>query len=328
MRRFKYIFIICIIFLNRVGEGITYAQTDAAIKAANRTVTDASRSLKPHQKFADNDSIRWLFGGDGTLLFKATSTTGGEDQIAMNPVFNMFLNYKKGKSTYENYWTFAYGFLKTGERKAIKSDDRMHYTSKVGRQMMPKLYYTATLMARTQFTSGYKSDTIRISDFMAPAYLFISVGLDYRPNKSFSLVLSPLMGKITYVNSDDMTILSNAGMVKIEKDETGTDVRMPIRSRYEFGGGALLSFNGNLFNNKVSYNSQVDLFSNYVQKPENVDIYWTLQTKILLYKNISADLRFDFKYDDDQKSINDDGSIGEPKIQIRNFLGLGLFYQF
>jgi len=311
-----------------IGEGIVFAQTDASIKAANKTVTDASRSLKPHQKFSNNDSIRWLFGGDGTLLFKATSSTGGEDQISMNPVFNLFLNSQKGKTTYENYCTFAYGFLKTGERKAVKSDDRLHYTSKLGRQMMPKLFYSATLMARTQFAAGYKSDTIRISDFMAPAYLFVSVGLDYRPNKSFSIVISPLMGKTTYVNSTDMTVLSNAGMVITEKDETGADIRKPLRIRNEFGGGALLSFNGNLFQNKVSYNSQIDLFSNYVQKPENVDIYWTLQTKILLYKNISADLRFDLKYDDDQKSIKDDGSIGEPKIQIKNFFGLGLFYQF
>jgi len=329
MNRIIYIFVICLLFLNsRVGEGLVFAQTDAAIKAANKTVTDASGSLKPYQKFSNNDSIRWIFGGDGSLLFKASSFSDREDQISMNPVLNMFLNYKKENSTYENYWTFAYGFLKTGERKAVKNDDRMFYTSKLGYQIRPKLFYTATLMARTQFAAGYKSDTIRISDFLAPAFLFASVGLDYRPTKSFSLVISPLMGKTTFVNSSDMTILSNAGMVKTEKDETGEDIRIPLRTRHEFGGGALLSLNGNLFNNKVKFNSQVDLFSNYVNKPENVDVYWTLQTKILLYKNISTDLRFELKYDDDQKSINDDGSIGVPKVQVKNFLGLGLFYQF
>ena len=197
--------------------------------------------------------------------------------------------------------------------------------------MATKLYYTATFMARTQFTPGYrysKTDTIRISDFWAPAYIFVSAGVDYRPSNSFSFVLSPLMGKATYVRSNDMNVLAAAGMVTVEKDEDGNDVRVPHRSRHEFGGGALISFNGNLFKNRISYNSQIDLFSNYVQKPENIDVYWTFQTKIMLYKNISADLRLDVKFDDDQKTINDDGSLGGPKLQAKNLFGLGLFYQF
>ena len=312
-----------------------HAQTDASIQSARKTVTSESASFKPYQKFVDNDSVHWLFGGDGALSFKATSlanwAAGGEDQIGISPIVNSFLNYKKGKRTFENYWTFAYGFLKTGERKAVKSDDRLWYSSKLGHQMSPKWYYTTTLLARTQFTPGYKysnTDTVRISDFLAPAYIYVSAGLDYRPSNSFSFVLSPVMGKATYVNSGDMNVLASAGMLTAGKDETGADVMIPHRSRYEFGGGAIMSFNGNLFKNKVSYNSQVELFSNYTQKPENVDIFWTFQTKIMLYKNITGDFRLDLKYDDDQKSVNDDGSLGGAKIQVKNYMGVGLFYQF
>ena len=323
--------VICLFLLNT---GL-HAQSDASIMDAKNTVNVASGTLKPYQKFVVNDSVHWLFGGDGALSFSATSLTnwaaGGEDQIGMSPIVNLFLNYKNGKRTFENYWTFAYGFLKTGERKAVKSDDRLFYTSKVGLQMSPKWYYAASLLARTQFTPGYNysgTDMIRISDFLAPAFLYLSAGVDYRPSNSFSFVLSPVVGKTTFVNSDDMTVVATAGMVTAEKDETGADVMVPHRSRYEFGGGALLSFNGNLFKNKVSYNSQVDIFSNYAQKPENVDVFWTFQTKIMLYKNITGDLRFDLKYDDDQKSVNKDGTLGGPKTQIKNYMGIGLFYQF
>ena len=318
---------ICFVSLNMS----LYAQTDAAIKAAKNTVASESGSLKPFQKFSDVDDVHWLFGGEASLLFSATTfidwVAGGEDQIGMNPIINIFYNYKKEKRTFENYATFAYGFLKTGKNKAIKSDDRLYYTSKIGYQMLSKVYYTATLLARTQFTPGYKTDTIRVSDFLAPAYLFISAGIDYRPTNSFSFVLSPVMGKATFVRSDDMNILAAAGMVTTEKDETGADIKVPHRSRYEFGGGVLISFKGNLLKDKISYNSQVDLFSNYMQKPENIDIYWTFQTKIMLYRNISADLRLDLTYDDDQK-INYDDSLGGPKLQAKNFLGVGLFYQF
>ena len=333
MNKLTYIFwgIICLFFLNIELQ----AQTDASIKAAKSTVTSASNALKPYQKFVDNDSANWLFGGDGALSFKATSltnwTAGGEDQIGVSPIVNLFFNYKKGKRTFENYGTFAYGILKTGTGKAVKNDDRLYYTSKIGHQMSPKWYYTAAFMARTQFAAGYKysaADTTRISDFLAPLNLYLSIGLDYRPSNSFSFVLSPVMGKVTYANSDNMDVLTYAGLVTTEKDANGTDVIIPHSSRYEFGGGALWSLNGNLFTNKVSYSSQVEIFSNYMQSPENIDVFWTLQTKILLYKNITADLRLDLKYDDDQKTTKEDGSLGGAKTQIKNYLGVGLFYQF
>ena len=333
MNRLTHIYfgIICLFFLSA---GL-HAQTDASIKAAKSTITSASGSLKPYQKFVDNDSTHWLFGGDGALSFKAGSyvnwAAGGEDQIGTSPIVNLFFNYKKGKRTFENYWTFAYGLLKTGERKAIKNDDRLYYTSKIGHQMSPKWFYTAAFMARTQFAPGYKyssADTTRISDFAAPLNLYLSIGLDYRPSNSFSFVLSPVMGKVTYANSNSMDVLATAGLVTTEKDNAGADVLVPHQSRYEFGGGALWTLNGNLFKNKVSYSSQVEIFSNYMQSPENIDAFWTLQTKILLYKNISADLRLEVKYDDDQKSKKDDGSLGGAKTQIKNYTGVGLFYQF
>ena len=328
MKRIIYIYIgiICPLAFN----ASLYAQTDASIKAAKTTVTTASGSLKPYQKFSDIDSVYWLFGGDASLLFSATTfidwSAGGEDQIGMSPIVNLFYNYKEGKRTFENYATFAYGFLRTGKNKAIKSDDRLYYASKAGYQMLEKVYYTATLLARTQFTPGYrysKIDTIRISDFLAPAHLFISAGIDYRPANSFSFVLSPVMGKATFVRSNDENVAAAAGMITIENEEN-----VLHRSRYEFGGGALISIKGNLFEDKISYNSQLDLFSNYVQKPENIDVYWTFQTKIMLYKNISVDMRLDLMYDDDQKTINEDGSLGGSKLQAKNFMGLGLFYQF
>jgi len=327
-------FCLGIIYLSFLNIGL-HAQTDASIRAAKSTVTDASGAFKPYQKFSDIENVHWLFGGDGALSFRATSlanwAAGGEDQIGISPIVNLFLNYKKDKRTFENYMTLAYGFLKTGERKAVKSDDRLLYTAKLGQQISPKWFYTTSLLARTQFTPGYKyssTDTIRISDFLAPAYLYVSAGLDYRPNNSFSLVFSPVMGKATYVNSGNMTVLATAGMVTTEKDETGAEIKIPHRSRYEFGGGALLSFKGNLFKDMVSYNSQIELFSNYVQKPENVDVLWTFQAKILLYKNITGDFRLDLKYDDDQKTVKDDGSLGGAKVQLKYFTGIGLFYQF
>lgn len=312
------------------------AQTDASIKKAKTTVSDADRSLKKYQKFSKIDSVPWLLGGDAALSFSATSlanwAAGGEDQIGVSPIVNLYANYKKGKRTLENYATFAYGILKSGDRKAVKSDDRIYLTTKAGYQLSTKWYYAAAILARTQFAPGYKytaKDTIRVSDFLAPLYLYASVGLDYRPNKNFSSVFSPIMGRATYARSDDMNVLANAGLVETEKDADGKDVKVPHNSRYEFGGGVIMSLNGDILKKKITYSSQLELFSNYVVKPENVDVTWMLQAKIMLYKNITADLRLDVKYDDDQKATNKEtGQLEGPKTQVKNYLGVGLFYQF
>jgi hypothetical protein len=328
-------YVICFFFFNAEIRG-QQAQSKN-IKDAKATATSASGEFKRFQKFVDNDSVHWLLGGDASLSFAATSLTnwiaGGEDQLAVRPVVNLYANYKKGKRTFENYVILAYGILKTGERKSVKNDDRLHYTSKLGHQISPKLAYTSAFLARTQFAPGYKYSgekiTAKVSDFLAPLSLYLSVGLDYMPNKNISLMLSPVMGRATFVRSDSSTVVIAAGMMTEKTDEQGNKIQIPLRSRYEYGGGALIKFNGNLLKNKVTYSSQLELFSNYVEKPQNIETLWLFDTKILLYKNITASWQLQLKYDDNQKTKDEDtGELRGAKVQTKYFTGVGLFYQF
>ena len=325
--------IICILFNNAAIRGQERAQSDAAIRQARTTATGATGAFKAYQKFVDNDSVNWLWGGDAALSFAATSLTnwaaGGEDQIGIRPTVNLFANYKKGKRTFENYATIAYGIMKTGERKPVKNDDRLHYTSKLGHQVSPKWAYTGAFLARTQMAPGYRYSgdeiTAKLSDFLAPINMYLSVGIDYMPTPNISVMLSPVMGRATYVRSDSSTVFIAAGMMKT--DEQGNLI--PRRSRYDIGGGALIKFNGNLFNNKVAYNSQVELFSNYLNKPQNVEVFWLFNAKVLVYKNITANWQLELKYDDNQKRIEPEtGRLRGAKVQIRYLTGVGLFYQF
>ena len=313
------------------------AQTNAAIKQAKKTVSDAGGSFKTYQRFIDNDSVHWLRGGDASLSFNAVTFSnwiaGGEDQIGIHSAVNLFANYKKGKRTFENYATLALGVLKTGERKAIKNDDRLHYNSKLGQKISPKWAYTTALLARTQFIPGYKYSgdqiTNKVSDFLAPINIYLSMGLDYTPNKNISCMLSPVMGRATFVRSDSATVIISAGMMTVETDENGKKIQVPHKSRYEFGGGALVKFNGNLFSNKITYSSQLELFSNYMEDPQNMEVFWIFNTKILVYKNVTANLQLELKYDDNQK-IKDEltGDLRGAKVQLKSFTGVGLFYQF
>ena len=329
-------YIICFLFFSTESKG-QKAQSDAAIKQAKATASTASGAFKAYQKFVDNDSVHWLWGGDAALSFAATSlihwVAGGEDQLAIRPAVNLFANYKKGKRTFENYAILAYGFLKTGERKAVKNDDRLHLVSKLGHQISPKWAYTSAFLARTQFAPGYSYSgekiTAKVSDFLAPLNLYLSVGIDYMPTKNVSFMLSPLAGRATFVRSDSSTVVIASGMMTEKIDENGKKVQVPRKSRYEYGGGALIKFNGNLFKNKVTYSSQLELFSNYVENPQNIETLWLFDTKILLYKNITASWQLQLKYDDNQKTLDTaSGELRGAKVQTKYFTGIGLFYQF
>jgi len=338
MKNIIYCFgVICFLFFSTEIKGQGRAQSDAAIKQAKAAASGATGAFKAYQRFVDNDSVHWLWGGDAALSFAATSLTnwaaGGEDQIGVRPTVNLFANYKKGKRTFENYATIAYGVLKTGERKAVKNDDRLHYTSKLGHQISPKWAYTGAFLARTQLAPGYSYSgdeiTAKLSDFLAPINLYLSVGVDYMPTQNISLMLSPVMGRATFVRSDSSTVIIAAGMMTTKTDEQGNQLQIPRKSRYEFGGGALIKFNGNLFQNKVTYSSQVELFSNYMEKPQNVEIFWVFNAKILLYKNITANWQLELKYDDNQKTVDKEtGNLRGSKVQTKYLTGIGLFYQF
>ena len=324
--------VICFLFF----DAAIYGQT-AAIKDARSTANAASGAFKAYQRFVDNDSVHWLWGGDASLSFAATSLTNwiacGEDQIGVRPSVNLFANYKKGKRTFENYATLVYGVLKSGERKAIKNDDRIHYTSKLGHQISPKWAYTAAFLARTQFAPGYsyagEEITAKLSDFLAPLNMYLSMGIDYMPNKNISFMLSPVMGRATYVRSDSSSVFISAGMMVVKTDEQGNQIQTPLKSRYDYGCGALIKFNGNLFKNKLTYSSQLELFSNYADKPQNIETLWLFDTKIMLYKNITASWQLQLKYDDHQKTKDEaTGDLRGAKVQTKYFTGIGLFYQF
>jgi hypothetical protein len=314
-----------------IGALSAQAQTDkAAIKGAASTA--ASGEGRYARKLPD--SLKWKKGGDISLNFSQTHLSnwaaGGEPSLSLSSSSNLFANYKKGKMIWENYAFMAYGIVKTGDRKPIKNQDQISLGSRAGYQMSKNWYYTAALLAKTQFAPGYKSDTIRISNFLAPLSLYLSLGLDYKPSGKFSISLAPAMGKATFVRSDDPVVLASSGISQelIDKGK---------KARYEFGGGMVMNFNGDFFDKRVTYLSQLELFSNYLERPENVDVIWDFQFRIALNKFVSAGVRLNMIYDDNQKTVTKEKDettgamvdvIRGAKLQVKEYFEIGLFYAF
>jgi len=324
----KYIFVLSII-LSAIASSM-YAQTNkAGIKGAASTAnTGVGRSA---QKLPQ-DSLNWKKGGDVSLSFSqihlANWAAGGENSLSLSTSANLYANYKKNKMIWENYAFMVYGIVKAENRNAVKNSDQINMGSRVGYQMASKWYYTAAMLGKSQFAPGYRysaTDTTRVSDFLAPAYLYLMLGLDYKPSSRFFVSFAPAMGKATFVRSTDEIILASVGIPR-DIIDAGK------QARYEFGGGIVFNINGSYFSKKVTYSSQLELFSNYFDKPQNLDVVWDFQFRVTLTEFIAATVRLNMLYNDSQKTFVTlpDGTKEEhgAKLQVMQYFEIGLFYAF
>src|SRR5665648_900355 len=151
---------------------------------------------------------------------------------------------------------------------------------------------------------------------MAPAYVTLSLGIDYKPNKIISFFVSPLTGKMTIVSDDDLSAMGAFGVDPGEK------------ARYEIGSFVKMELKTEIMKN-VSLQSKIDLFSNYLNKPENIDVNWDLLINMKINDYFSANLISNLIYDNDIKIAideNKDGIIEKsgPRVQFKEMFGLGL----
>lgn len=269
---------------------------------------------------------RWEVKGLLSLNFSQISLTnwvaGGRSSTAGVGIFNLQAKYTKDNWLWENTLDLNYGLIKEQNRKMVKSDDKIDLTSKLGLKQSEQLYYTLLFNYKTQFTKGYKypNTTDVISDFMAPGYFTLALGLDYKPQKDLSIFLSPATARLTVVNNEN---LSNQGAFGVDPGE---------KTRLEVGAIAKIDLNTEIMKN-VTLNNKVELFSNYLEKPQNVDVDWDLLLNMKVNDYLSANLITNLIYDDDIKvpiDKNEDGVIegSGPRIQFKEVLGIGLNIKF
>lgn len=299
--------------------------------------TEAEEELK--ERVHDTIPNGWRTGGLISLNFSQVSLTnwsaGGENSVSLNSLVVLSARYKKDHHTWDNSLEIGYGFLRTGNNKSQKTDDKLDFTTKYGRQTKgKKWYYSALLNFKTQMMPGYNypNDTLKISDFLAPAYLLGGLGMDYKPNDNFSVYISPATAKMTIVNNE---VLADAGMFGVEKavyNDLGIKIKDGEMIRGEYGAYLRVVWKQDLMEN-VKFLTKLELFSNYIENPQNVDVNWEFLLNLKVNKYISATLTTQLLYDDDIDILidnNGDGIIDEagPRVQFKEVIGVGLNYKF
>ena len=272
----------------------------------------------------------WSHKGNFGLNFGQSSYTnwsaGGQSSFNGQGLFNYEIHYLKNNFKWDNILATSLGYsFFDFKMKPIKTDDKIEFTSQAGLKATEKLNYSAELAFRSQFAYGFNyaiDSTNYVSHFLAPAYITLGIGMEWVPNKYFSLYFSPVTGRMTIVNDDRLASEGAFGVNDLDKYDTIIHTNAP-KVRYEFGARAVAKFQYPITKN-IEFNSKLELFSNYLNHPERVDVDWqnllVLKVNSWLNANLSTHLIYDYDvpfYDEFNQKI--EGS----KIQFKEVLAIG-----
>lgn len=311
------------------------------ISNAYSQVKEAESILKTKPKV---DTVGWKKGGLISINLAQTSLTnwsaGGENSVSVQGLMSLFTIFVGEFSFWDNNLTIGYGVLQQGEnKKFIKTDDKIEFTTKYGLQLKNKFFLAGALNFKTQFTVGwnYTKDTQKISNFLAPAYLTTALGIDWKPADYLSIFSAPFTGRITIVNDNELANKGAFGVRPAIYDSLGNLLESGRKMKNEFGGFIRIYFSKGNFDievlRNITINSKLELFANYLDKPQNIDINWENLLLFKVNKILSINLSTQLIYDDDVKvpiDSNGDGKFDSsaPRTQFKEIFGLGISLTF
>ena len=276
------------------------------VSAQDATVKGLQNAASKEVKSADSNG--WRHGGTFVLNVNQGSLSnwaaGGEQNtLGVNGILNYAINYRHDKNTWDNYLELGLGIQNaTSYNRFRKTDDRIDFTSKYGRQISKHWYAAALTNFNSQALPGYDYNTnTKISNFLTPAKLLLSLGMDFRPADNFSLFISPVTTRWIIKNDQDFYALDKFGVPAFKKSNNEIGAYLTAKYKVSLAKWAV-------------YNTRLDLFSNYQRKPGNVDVYFSNLLAMNFNKWLGTTISLDVVYDDDIIK----------KAQIKEILGVGL----
>ncbi|MCR9173886.1 MAG: DUF3078 domain-containing protein [bacterium] len=303
------------------------------------TLTFAACTLSFSQESTDtttqDDAPRWLlksiYGVNGTNSSFVNWNAGGRNNISLLGFVSATAVYDNPTFDWDNSLDLALGGLQylDGSGEGLqKTDDRIELSTKLGYRLKKRKNFYLSFVGgfRTQFLDGFNfpDDSSRVSTFMAPGYINMALGIDYKPNDNFTLFLSPAAGKFTFVRDQR---LANAGSFGVEPavfDTSGNVITPGSTFRGEFGAYMRMRYNREIAKN-IEMKTRLELFSNYLDRPQNIDVNADVLFNFKVNSWFSASANFTLIYDHDILITDADGNTG-PRTQFKSVLGVGISY--
>ena len=239
---------------------------------------------------------RWKISFNSSVQFTQNYISenwyqGGESNINILGLQKMTIKHydPKGKIEFESVFDVRTGFYTTESdtmRMFRVNDNLLQINTKLGLKAIKNWYYASSLLFKTQIFNNYIANTDQLkSQFLSPAEVNLSVGMDYkRKNKKgnleYSLLFAPVAYNLKYV----------ANIKEINEQDFGIDEGKHTNS--QIGS----SFTGNLnwkISNNVNWNARLFYFTNYEQSQADFENVFNFSINKFFSTRLAIHLRYD-----------------------------------
>jgi hypothetical protein len=284
-------------------------------------------------KFTETDTtakkpIYHSFHGKNLLTVSQVSysnswESGGVPSITLRGASNLVYTYNKNLIYFQSVFDGAYAMAWEEENSAVKKEDRFSFTNTFGLRTSKKspLYYITMIDLKSQFAPGYQSATDKtiISRLFSPAHLTTSLGISYKYKDELSVTMAPVSGRFVFVLD---TAIANRGLYEVEHGKT---------IKTDMGCYASVIYTKN-FLKILSFNTKLEMFSNYKDEPLNIDIDWEHKLGFKITSYLTAEFYVRMVYKDKSRfpELLADGTtaLRGPRLQVNESFNIGLTYAF
>lgn len=253
----------------------------------------------------------WTYSGIENIqlsqAYLTNWTKGGENSVTLQSDLLIRANYKMDKIEWENYARHKVGILNSESYPVQVNTDNIMANSKYGIRASKKWYYSFVFDFNSQLFNGYnnkKREKI-ISGFMSPAYFSFALGMDFKQSKDFTLLLSPLTSKITYVKDT------------AKVDQTNYKVDSDRKSAFSTGASLTNNFNWKI-STELNLRYKLDAYLGYLDKNPIKQIDWELIFDMRINQYLSTRLNTQLRYFTNESD----------KIQFREYFAINFSYKF
>jgi|JI10StandDraft_1071094.scaffolds.fasta_scaffold05622_12 hypothetical protein len=310
------------------------AQTDAQM---NQAAQEAERKAKMEASMKLEDKEGWVkkagIGLDlGQLINVNPYIGGGSNRIGIGGAIAYSANYKRNLLKWKNDINFnlstqriGSGIIASGSDQRIpfeKALDIFTVGSNLAYQVKensPWAYSADFLMISQLLPSHVDSaskktylsptnegvyNTTLVSKLFNPANITLAPGIKYQKSKNWYAFLSPSALKLIYVADQN---IANLGVHGTKKKENSNEYE---KSQLGLGAMARVGYSNKFFK-RLNYTSELILYSNYLNEPQNIDVNWFNTIGIEIFKGFNLQFKADAFYDHDKlNSITDADAIG------------------
>ncbi len=278
----------------------------------------------------------WTKTGKITLLINQSAFSnwqaGGDNNFAGNINLNYDLNYIKGDWIWDNKILASYGLTNTKNDGTRKTDDRLELNSILGKKLKGNWSFSFFANFKTQFTDGYDyqddfldqalpgenrdNEDFPTSGFFKPAYLSFGPGLLWKKSDNLYVNIAPITSKFTFISGEIFTYNDddpNNVFYESSNDVETFGVAPGDSSLFEFGMNIRAYYKVDLMKN-INMENILNLYSNYLDKPQNVDVDYTMNLVMKINDVFSTNLTFQTIYDDNAFQ----------GFQVREVFGVGV----